>query len=213
MVTKEVRKKIGKHNRDKGQQFELRVRKDLENIGWLVSKFQNNVELTELWSAGQKHSTDKPLGYDGKMIPAKRKYNPFQKALAIGTGFPDFICWKTPIEIETRAGIETHPSYDIIGVECKVNGYLDKIERAKCEWLLKHTIFNKILIAKKKKEGRKIIPEYTEFKNKYALNQSEEGICECGHEQWSEHKSTFDPMTAQECNVKGCKCKKFKLKK
>ena len=40
-----------------------------------------------------------------------------------------------------------------------------------------------------------------------------EDNCECGHTQWTEHKSSFDPLTAQECNVKGCKCKKFKLKK
>ncbi len=42
-------------------------------------------------------------------------------------------------------------------------------------------------------------------------SQKEE-ICECGHKQWEEHKCTFEPMVAQECNVKGCKCKKFRQK-
>ena len=53
---------------------------------------------------------------------------------------------------------------------------------------------------KKDKQGVYFIPE---------VNQSKQGICECGHKQWDEHKCTFDPMVAQECNVKGCKCKKF----
>jgi len=43
------------------------------------------------------------------------------------------------------------------------------------------------------------------------FSQKEE-ICECGHKQWEEHKCTFEPMVAQECNVKGCKCKKFRPK-
>ena len=48
-------------------------------------------------------------------------------------------------------------------------------------------------------------------------NESKEEICECGHKQWEEHKSFFYnykglKMIAQECNVKGCKCKKFRQK-
>ncbi len=39
-----------------------------------------------------------------------------------------------------------------------------------------------------------------------------ENVCECGHKEWEEHKSSFGPLTAQECNVKGCKCKKFRPK-
>ena len=46
---------------------------------------------------------------------------------------------------------------------------------------------------------------------------TKEKICECGQKQWEEHKSSFYnykdlKMVAQECNVKGCKCKKFKVK-
>ena len=49
--------------------------------------------------------------------------------------------------------------------------------------------------------------------------QSDERICKCGHKKWSEHRSSFYDykkdvrIVAQECNVKGCKCKKFKLKR
>ena len=58
---------------------------------------------------------------------------------------------------------------------------------------------------KKNEQGVYYIPE--------VLN-SEEEICECGHAKWDEHKSSFYnykglKMMAQECNVKGCKCKKF----
>jgi len=49
-------------------------------------------------------------------------------------------------------------------------------------------------------------------------DEDEQDICECGHKQWEEHKSSFYEykglkMVAQECNVKGCKCKKFKEQK
>ncbi len=60
--------------------------------------------------------------------------------------------------------IKRKQPYIVMGVEAKSNGYLDKIEKAKCQWLLANKVFNKILIAKKKKEGRKIVPEYIEFK-------------------------------------------------
>ena len=43
--------------------------------------------------------------------------------------------------------------------------------------------------------------------------KQEELICECGHKQWGEHKCTLEPMVAQECNVTGCKCKKFRQKR
>ena len=66
------------------------------------------------------------------------RYNPFLKALSIGTGFPDFIAFK-------RKG----KRYDVIGLEVKRNGWLDKIEKEKCRWYLKNKIFSKILIAKK----------------------------------------------------------------
>ena len=133
------RKLQGKRNRIRGADWERAVRKDLGNKGWIVSKFQNNIDLE-----------------NSKLIPATRKYNPFKKVLVIGTGFPDFICWRTP-------SINT----EVIGVEAKSKGYLTNEEKAKCYWLLRNNIFNRILVAKKSKKGRKIIPEYINFEQKW----------------------------------------------
>jgi len=127
----------GKKSRAKGMAFEAKVRQDLENLGWIVSKWTNTVDYEK-----------------NKLVPAKRKYNPFLKALSIGTGFPDFICFK-------REG----DKFDVIGVEVKGNGYLDAIEKGMCIWLLENKIFSRILIAKKSKEKGKI--EYIDFNVKY----------------------------------------------
>ncbi len=127
----------GKKSRAAGGRFELKARKDLEKDGWVVSKWQNNVE-------------------DGELIPAKRKFNPFLKILGLGTGFPDFIAFKT------KKGL-----YDVIGVEVKANGWLDREEKEKCKFLLEKKIFSRILIAKKSKERGKI--DYVNFKDKYGL--------------------------------------------
>jgi hypothetical protein len=59
---------------------------------------------------------------------------------------------------------------------------------------------------KRDKQGYYFIPETI---------QSNQRICECSHKEWDEHKSSFYEynglkMVAQECNVKGCRCKKFK---
>jgi len=89
-----------------------------------------------------------------KLVKAKRKFNPFIKILSIGTGFPDFIAFKRKGKL-----------YDIIGVEVKGNGWLDKTEKGKCKFLLDKKIFSRILIAKKAKERGKI--EYIDFAEKY----------------------------------------------
>ncbi len=134
---------MGKRSRAAGRRFEAKVRAELENMGWTVDKWTNTINY------------DKD-GNIGKVVPAKRKYNPFRRAMVIGTGFPDFICFKnTKVE-----------NFDVIGVEVKTNGYLDRIEKGMCFWLIKNKIFSRILIAKKKKEGRKIKVEYKEFKHK-----------------------------------------------
>jgi len=62
--------KQGKKNRLKGAAFERKVRKYLENEGWIVDKWTNNVE-------------------DGKLRPART--NMFNSR---SCGFPDFICFK-----------------------------------------------------------------------------------------------------------------------
>jgi len=58
-------------------------------------------------------------------------------------------------------------AYSVIGVEVKMNGILSKIEKEKCAWYLKNKIFSQILIAKSKKNGRKIEVEYEDFREKY----------------------------------------------
>lgn len=145
MIKKEIpvsRSLIGKRNRAAGRRFEAKVRQNLEEMGWIVDKWTNTVDYNR-------------EGKIGKVVPAKRKYNPFKKVMVIGTGFPDFICFK-----KKRKG-----TYEVIGLEVKKKGYLDKIEKGMCYWLLENKIFSKILIAKKGKKRGEI--EYISFSEKY----------------------------------------------
>ena len=127
----------GKLSRAQGSRFELKVRAELEE-NWTIDKWTNNVDLEE-----------------NKLVKAKRKYNPFKKVLVIGTGFPDFICFK---KIKNK-------NYKIIGVEVKMNGNLSKIEKQKCAWYLQNEIFSEILIAKKGEKRGSI--EYDDFLEKH----------------------------------------------
>ena len=131
----------GKKNRAAGARFELKVRAEVEKMGWIVSKWMNTVD----------YERD---GKIGKLVPAKRKYNPFLKALGIGVGFPDFVCFR-----KIPGG-----SYDVIGLESKKNGYLDQKEKGMCHWLVDHGIFSRILIAKADEKGK---VEFIDFKEKY----------------------------------------------
>lgn len=166
---KQIDKKTqGKKNRQAGARFELKVRKDLESKGWNVFKNTNNVEFKE-YPVGVTSSRGGDGGIDilGKLIPAKRKYNPYKKVMAIGTGFPDFVAFtnKKGFRIDTLETINYFSNeperYFVIGVEAKSNGYLDKTEKEKCKWLLENNIFSKILIASKSKKRGEII--YKEF--------------------------------------------------
>lgn len=132
--------KQGRKNRARGGEFERKVRLDLESKGWIVNKWLNNVDLEQ-----------------GKIIPAKRRFNPFSKVMAIGTGFPDFICFRN----------SKHNLFDVILLEVKKNGYLDKEEKEKAKWYLKNGIVKEILIAQGKKEGRRIVVEYQSVLEKY----------------------------------------------
>lgn len=136
------RSERGKKSRAAGQRFEAKVRQDLEEKGWIVSKWMNTID----------YDRD---GKIGKLVPAKRKYNPFMKVMTIGTGFPDFVCFKKKSEED----------YEVIGLEVKSNGYLDQIEKSMCLWLLENKIFSRILIARKPREGKEI--EYLDFIEKY----------------------------------------------
>lgn len=125
----------GKRNRTAGARFELKVRSDLEKQGWVVSKWQNNVDLEKR-----------------EIVKVRPKFNPFTKTLMMNTpGFPDFIAIR-------RSG----KKYDVIGVEVKANGWLDKSEKEKCRWLLSNKIFSRMLIAKRGEKRGKI--EYAEFR-------------------------------------------------
>lgn len=130
----------GKKSRAKGQRFEAKVRQNLEELGWVVAKWTNTVDYDK-----------------NKITPAKRKYNPFSKVLTIGTGFPDFICFKR----------NTDGNCEVIGLEVKGNGYLDQTEKGMCFWLLKNKIFSRILIARKGKSREDGGIEYIDFEKKY----------------------------------------------
>jgi hypothetical protein len=74
--------KQGKLNRAAGQRFEAKVRAGLEQMGWIVAKWPNTIDYNR-------------EGNTGKVVPAKRKYNPFKKVMVLGTGFPDFVAFRT----------------------------------------------------------------------------------------------------------------------
>lgn len=141
MVKKEGKKDYsaqGKKNRTSGRVFEAKIRTDLEKMDWIVDKWTNTVDYEKL-----------------KLVPAKRKYNPFKKVMVIGTGFPDFIAFKK----------KENNEYEVIGVEVKSKGYLTQVEKGMCMFLIKNKIFSKILIAKKGKKRGEV--EYLDFKEKH----------------------------------------------
>jgi len=132
----------GKKAKKKGLDFEAEVREDLEEKGWIVCKWVNQIDLIQ-----------------GKIVAAKRKFNPFSKVMTLGTGFPDFICF--------RKGGE---GYVIWGVEVKTNGLLDREEKEKCAFLVDNKIFSEVVIAKKGEENI----EYIYFKEKYLKEKDTE---------------------------------------
>jgi hypothetical protein len=132
--------KQGKASKAKGNRFELKVRKYLEENERFVGKWDNNVDLEK-----------------DKIIIAKRVFNPYKKVMTIGTGFPDFISFK-----------KIHSEYfSIIGIEVKINGKLSKIEKEKCHWYIKKEIFSDVWIAKEQKVGKKNEIVFDSFKEKY----------------------------------------------
>jgi hypothetical protein len=148
VLKKKSKIRSGRKSRAQGGQFELRARKDLEEKGWIVDKWSNNVDLDL-----------------GKVVPCKRKTiplkygmagvkgNPFTRVIStIGTGFPDFVAF------EKRGDL-----YKVIGVEVKMNGNLSREEKLKCIWLLENGIFSEILVASKVKEKNRVRVEYVDF--------------------------------------------------
>ncbi len=157
--------KQGKKNRISGSTFELRVRKDLEDKGWVVDKWGNNVsDFPD--SNINLPSEDRE---DRKLIQAKNKWAGPNRPMMMGAGFPDFVCFKNTHkfgEITYKEKLITR-LYEVIGVESKTNGILDKEERDKCEWLLDNNKFSKILIAEKTKVKNRIVIVYHDFEEKY----------------------------------------------
>ena len=99
------RSRSGRLGRIHGQRFELSVREDLNEKGWLVFKNDNQVYLDE-----------------NEFKQAKRSFNPFTKMVGYGNGFPDFVC----IDIK---------EFDIKFVESKKNKYLSQEEKLKVAWI------------------------------------------------------------------------------
>lgn len=98
----------------------------------------------------------------GRLVSAKRKFRGPGIPMAIGTGFPDYICFKKSQKLAENSIGESIRVSVVQGVECKSLGYLDKEEKEKCRWLLNNHIFSKILIASRGKKRGTI--KYKEFK-------------------------------------------------
>lgn len=126
------KKAIGRKARKDGGIFERRVRANLEEQGFIVTKWMNQVDFEK-----------------NKVIPAPHKFNFFTKSITPGQGFPDFLAYKIH-------------SGRIIGVESKSRKYLDKEEKKKCKWLLENKIFDEIRVGFKDKNGHVDYYEVTE---------------------------------------------------
>lgn len=144
MATTEQNRKQGKKNRVSGADFERRVRADLEGKGWIVSKWQNNVDLT-----------------NNKCTACKNKFLGPGKPMMLGAGFPDFITYKNYTKEANCGG----PCFDVVFVECKINGKLDPTERDKAKWYLEKGCCSEFLIASKTKEGNRVKINYLGIPN------------------------------------------------
>lgn len=101
----------GKKNKIKGAKFEKKVREHFESEDWIITKYQNNVDLETK-----------------EIIHAKNHYIP-RRGCTLGSGFPDFLMFK-------NKGIY----FELMLVECKTNGYLSKEEKEKCKFLVDEEI-------------------------------------------------------------------------
>ena len=90
--------KRGKTSRAAGAAFELRVRKDLEDKGWIVDKWSNQVELLNL-EHEIKHKDIIVGPIIGKIVPAKHKWNGPNRPMLFGTGSPDFLASKKAFKL------------------------------------------------------------------------------------------------------------------
>ena len=153
---------MGKKSRQAGARFELKVREDLEKKKWIIDKWSNNVEF---YNDEDVH--DLPFT-KGKLVKVKNKFLGPGRPMMLGAGFPDFIAFRitnrtTPYFTprDYQMGKRKGNWFEVIGVESKMRGILDKQEKEKCKWMLDNNIFSKILIASKGDKRGEII--YKEF--------------------------------------------------
>ena len=78
--------------------------------------------------------------------------------MGLGSGFPDFIAYRRLDEFSKLW------EYEVVFVESKIKGVLDKKEKEQARWYLKNGYCSKFLVSQKAKEGRKVIVNYKEFK-------------------------------------------------
>lgn len=130
-MEKEEKRLQGKRNKVNGARHELKIRKELENDGWFVSKWSNNIDIATK-----------------SIVKAKHTFNPFRKVMSLGTGFPDFIAFKrVPTKGYERGYSNEQPiwldktnyNYIIRFIECKLNGRLTAEEKEKIIILLELT--------------------------------------------------------------------------
>ena len=177
IVVKDPKKvAAGKKSKGQGMRFEIRVRKDLESQGFICDKWTNNLSYPD----SNINLPSEERG-DFKLHPAKPKFRydfKTKRMMPIGmsSGFPDFICFKergryaepfesTPEEfsvVKKQVIQKTGILYEIIAVESKMDGKLDKLEKEKCVWYLQNNVFSSIWIAKKGPKRGQIV--YEEFK-------------------------------------------------
>ncbi len=169
------KKLMGKKSRAAGARFELKVRADLESKGWIVAKWTNQVEFgsykkepeTKLLKKLIKELNNRGFGtpeYEKEIIGKLVKAKSFM-GRSRTNGFPDFTAAKLVKvkrsliqpkgiysnygEMEFENNTHEFNLYEIIGVESKMNGKLDKTEKEKCVWLLDNNIFGEIYVASK----------------------------------------------------------------
>ena len=106
-MDKAERSRLGRKSRAAGKRFEVKVRDDLEDKGWIVVRWNKNVE-------------------DNHLITSRGKFNPFtQRVQNMSSGFPDFLCIQLCF----------NGSWNIQLVECKLKGKLSRIEKDKMVWI------------------------------------------------------------------------------
>ena len=157
------KRKQGKVNRARGKAFELKVRKDLEEKGWIVFRNSNDVKFPKRIE-GKYTSEEICNGIDYPEGTIRDKYgtpqpqfkqttghwNPFTKSINMTqSGFPDFVC------ISEIHGDGNHRL--AIFVECKggdkAHNKLDAIERNKADWIINNLKIPVIIATKGDKRG------------------------------------------------------------